>query len=418
MIRLFFVAALTLWLPAGLAAQNPPDPKKEQKPEVRKDEKAPKQEPGKDEKPGKDDKAAKDDKAGKENKEGEEPASEGEPEMADFRRRMEKFRLRLFLGVGYQKFKPAILSEAGPAWQLNNFIRAANGVSQPAILIGDAGSIPAVPLRWGLDFTWRDRITASFERHFITQSYSQKYPAKVTFLAPGNASYQNAIYEGLRVLKWIERRDELEVMYLHPLPKGIKAGGFIARQEYVENIEVSMGSLTATRAGTNDGGILTWSQGGSVPATFRTSGWLLGPAVRYQLFEWLGFTYKLAPFQRKGNFDMAGLQILSAQTYTTAGAPGAIAYQALAPFHFGSFKDKGMRHTLETALRLYCRYSVHLGIVKEDFSRSYDSYFGYTFSPTINFHPKTNGLGIGEMSQSFNSSTLAMYLKFGLHFYF
>jgi hypothetical protein len=252
----------------------------------------------------------------------------------------------------------------------------------------------------------------------LLSPYSVKYPSKVTFLAPGNATYQTAIYEGLRLLKWAERRDEVELMYLHPVSrKGVKLGGFVTRQEYTENITVSMGSLTATRASSTDGGVLTWSEGGSIPGQYRTSGWLAGPAVRYQLFEWLGLTYKLSPFRRSGDFDMSGLQVLTSQQYNTAGQAGEQVPYFLAPVHFGSFQDKGMRHALEAALRLYCRYSVHLGLVKEDFNRSYSSYFGYTFSPTTNFHPKTQGLGIGEMSQSFKGSRLEVYMRFGLHFY-
>lgn len=399
-MRILCLSLVFVFGSLGLSAQEPPkkeEPKKQEN-------KEPKKEEGK---PG--DPAKKDEKA---------PASERTDEMADFRRRGEKFRLRFFLGAGYQTLHPAILSEAGPAWQLNNLIRAADGRSQPAFLVEDTGTIPAIPMRWGADFTYRDRITVAVERHFTTQTYSTKYPSKVTFLAPGNATYQTAMYEGLRLIKWQERRDELEVMYLHPLSsKGIKIGGFLTRQEYTENIEVSMGSLIATRASTTDGGVLTWSEGGSVPATYRTSGWLVGPAVRYQLFEWLGFTYKLSPLRRSGDFNMTGYQILTTQAYTTTGQLGPQSFQIIAPLHFGSFQDKGMRHVLETALRLYCRYSVHLGFVKEDFNRTYSSYFGYTFSPTTNFHPKTNGLGLGEMSQSFRSSNLEVYLKFGLHFY-
>jgi len=400
-MRVFCLAVLFIFCSLELSAQEPP-----------KKEEPKKQDPKKEEgKPG--DPAKKDEKSP-----ANAPVSAPSDEMADFRRRGEKFRLRFFLGAGYQTLHPAILSEAGPAWQLNNLIRAADGRSQPAFLVEDTGTIPAIPMRWGADFTYRDRITVAVERHFTTQTYSTKYPSKVTFLAPGNATYQTAMYEGLRLIKWAERRDELEVMYLHPLSsKGIKIGGFLTRQEYTENIEVSMGSLIATRASTTDGGVLTWSEGGSVPATYRTSGWLVGPAVRYQLFEWLGFTYKLSPLRRSGDFNMTGYQILTTQAYTTTGQLGPQSFQIVAPLHFGSFQDKGMRHVLETALRLYCRYSVHLGFVKEDFNRTYSSYFGYTFSPTTNFHPKTNGLGLGEMSQSFRSSSLEVYLKFGLHFY-
>ncbi len=395
-MRNTIIAFLLLFSVPLLAQQPKVEPPKDQK----KDEKKP--EPGKDE--------------GKESKDA--PSGEDAPDMADFRRRGEKFRLRLFLGAGFESLHPAILSEAGPAWQLNNLIRAGDGRSQAALLMEDTGKIPAVPLRWGADFTYRDRLSLSVERYFITQSYSQKYPAKVTFLAPGNAVYQSAIYEGLRLLKWAERRDEVELMYLHPISsKGVKLGAFVTRQEYTENIIVSMGSLTATRASSTDGGVLTWSEGGSIPGQYRTSGWLAGPAVRYQVFEWLGFTYKLSPLRRSGDFDMSGIQVLTSQQYNTAGQPGEQVPYFLAPVHFGSFEDKGMRHVLEAALRLYCRYSVHLGVVKEDFNRTYSSYFGYTFSPTTDFHPKTQGLGIGEMSQSFKSSRLEVYMRFGLHFY-
>ncbi len=341
--------------------------------------------------------------------------------VTEIRQRPEKFRLRLMAGFGYQSFHPALLSEAGPAWQLNSFIQSADGVSQPNVLIENTGKIPAIPLRWGLDFTFKDRFSVALERFYIDQDYDHKHRAKVSFISPPNSTYQVAAFEGLRLLAWKERRNEMEFMYLHPIStrKGIKLGGFLTRQQSVESVEVSMGSLTGLRASGASGGTQSWTAGGSVSGEYRISGWLVGPAVRYQMFEWLGFTYKFSLIKRAGDFNMTGYQLLSAQNYDLLGQPsGAVSPYLLVPVHGGYFRDNGTRHWLEAVARVYCRYSIHLGFIKEDYTRTYDSYAGITLSQTRNFNPKTSGLGVGEMSQGFKSSRTEIYLKFGVHFYY
>jgi len=331
------------------------------------------------------------------------------PSDGDFPRRKEAFRFRILGGVGYEKIHPMILSEAGPAWQLNSFIRSTDGVSQPAVLIQDTGKIPAVRLKLSGDVAYKDRLFFDYERQWTSEKYSNKYPTRVTFYAPGNSTYENAIYEGLRLLQYKEVTNNYSLTYLHPIGKGVKLGAFVEREEYHENIEISMGSLSLVRA--TD--LLTWSQAGSIPGGYGASGNTFGFAARYQMFEWLSFSYRMNPIRRVGSYNLGGPQILNSQT----GSVGLTDLALLLPVAFGDFSDKGTRHRLETSFRLFCRYYAILGVLKEDYNRSYSIYFGNTFSSATNYTPKTSGLGIGEMSQAHKATKLEVYLKFGGAFF-
>ncbi len=325
-------------------------------------------------------------------------------------RRSEKFRFRILTGAGYEMIRPAILSEAGPAWQLNSLIRASNGISQPAILIQDTKRVPAYRYKLSGDIAFKDRVFFDYERQWTNQQYNKGYPTRVSFAAPANSSYETALYEGLRMLKYKEFTDNASLTYLHPLGKGVKIGGFLEHEAYHENLEISMGSTSLTKVSP---GILTWSQAGTLPASYQAKGNTAGLAVRYQMLEWLGFSYRVNPIRRSGDFKLSGPQILNAQN----GVNGPVSYAVVAPIHYAEFSDSGIRHRFETTFRFLCRYYVIPGIIREEYKRSYSIYVGNTLATVGNFTPKTSGIGFGEMASSHKATKQEVFLKFGAAFF-
>ena len=343
------------------------------------------------------------------------PPTGPEPEEPGaFPRRSDKFRVRALFGAGYGSVLPAILSETGRSWQTNSFVRSGqDGTSQAALIFDQPNRVPEVSYNFGVDISYRDRLTLSLEKYQINRRYDQSDATKVSFLEPGNATYANAAFEGLRLFRYKENRTNIDLLYLHPISnRGLKLGAFVGRESYVENIEVSMGSLNLVRS-TN---ILNWSEAGKIPGEYRESGTVFGPAARFQLFEWLSFNYRMTLLRRSGNFAMSGFQVLNAGPNGTNIAQSTY---LLAPVHAASLEDRGVRHVFETVFRIYCRYSVHVGILKEDYQRSYSSYLGNTFSTGGDFSAKTpGGIGIGEMTNKHDYHKFEVYLRFGVHFFF
>jgi hypothetical protein len=405
-MRLFLIALLITGFP--LFAQNPPkrEPQKTEPPKTE----PPKTEPRKTDPPKTEPPRVEAVKTEEEKAKESEKIDTNAPVLNPYLlRRFEAFRFRVMAGAGYQSIKPSILSEAGPAWQLNSFIRAAsNGTSQPALLIQDTKKVPAYRYKVSGDVAYKDRLFFDYERQWTKQDYSKKYPTRVTFAAPGNSTYETALYEGLRMLEYKEVTNNFSLTYLHPLGKGVKLGGYLEREIYHENLEISMGSLSLTKTNT-----LTWSQAGSIPADYRAAGNTIGFAARYLLFEWLGFYYRINPIRRSGDFKMSGPQIMNIQT----GTNGPTSLSIIVPVDYAQFSDKGIRHRLEASVRFFCRYYAVLGFLKEDYKRNYSIYVGNSFATIGGFTPKTSGLGIGEMSQAHKASKLEVYLKFGAAFF-
>ncbi|MBI3396113.1 MAG: hypothetical protein HY042_09790 [Spirochaetia bacterium] len=428
LFTLFFAAALVYTSPLG--AQETKDNKPDKKP-VKQETPKPVKKPVKQETPKPDNKPRKPDAAKpdtKATKQGDtttggtadtrntSSAGSGGADDPGFPRRNEPFRLRFLLGGGYGKISPVILNEAGPAWETNSFIRASqDGTSQPAVQIEKGRQLTEGSYNWGAELTYKDRLTFGWNRYFIDKRYDKSSPGKITFAEPGNTNYTSAVFEGMRLIRYQEHRDNFELMYLHPIgSKGIKLGGFLAKENYIEDIRISMGSYTLTRATAPQPDLASWSEGGSIPGKYTESGTVFGPAVRYQLFEWLGFTYKMTLLHRTGNFQLAGGQLLN-------GVPGTgAAFQSvLLPVHFAELEDKGIRHTLEGVLRFYCRYSLHVGILKEDYKRSYSSYAGNTLANVGNFSAKTQtGLGFGEMASAHPYHKFEVYVRGGVSVFF
>ncbi|MCE9598047.1 MAG: hypothetical protein K8S54_08770 [Spirochaetia bacterium] len=331
------------------------------------------------------------------------------PASPSYSRRTEKSRIRFLLGPGYGKLEAPILSESTNSWFINSLLRT--GANQQIAVPYEAPSkLTYVSTAVSLEYAFVDRLFLELSWFHINQKFSRNQPGKSSYIAPGNGAYYPSLFEGLRLLRYREDRKTAELMYLHPVWKpGLKLGVLAASEKKFEKNVISMGSYSSSRTSPET---TIWSEGGSIPAEIYFSGSAFGLAARYQIFEWFGMLYKGRSFSREGRMNLVGLQIQD----TVVGG-GTTGLSPLLPVHYATVKEKGTRHNLEGIFKLYCRYNVVVGVMKEDYKRKYGVYLGDTNLTTSNLQKKTEGLGLGEISSSAKGSKLEIYLRFGADFF-
>lgn len=326
-------------------------------------------------------------------------------------------RFRYILGFGRLKHIPGVLSEAGPAWMTNSFI-AASDQNSPVIQLSDPSKLKAWSFYSEFDYTLDDRYTFGLKYYGINQKYGRKDPARIDFFHPASNTKRWSYFEGVRLTRYREENKSIYFKYLYPMFwKGFKAGIYIAQEWYDEKDDISFGSYVATSINAEVApGTINWSQGGIVPAFYNMTGTSFGPAFRYQMYDWLGFHYKLTPVNRSGSMNMSGTRLIQQSNDFT----GQEALSGLFVLATATVSDSGMRHDLEAVFRFLCRYTLHIGILKEDFNRTYSGYISKTFSSgELPFQEKTPTVfGIGELSSSHKIEKLEFYMKFGTSFFF
>ena len=347
--------------------------------------------------------------------------------LDDFRgvslnRRREKSRIRFFFGGGRNNFQPAILNETSSAWQLNNIISATS--TYPAVLsLYSPEKLKAWSFNGGIDYTYKDRLFISANYYDTEQSYDRQDPAQVNFtpLVQSGGAFRRSYFEGMRINRYREINRNVKAMYLHPmLLRGFKGGVFLGKEWYVENNDISFGSYLATSSlSPTLPNTISWSEGGVSPAIYRMSGIIYGLAARYQIFEWFGMHYWITPLKRSGRMNMVGWRALNQTTTNTDGST-TDTLNLLVPVASAKMQDKGMRHRLEGVFNIYCRYTVHLGLLKEDFKRTYESYYGFDNGINAEYYSmKTpTRLGIGELIGEHPMSKFEVYIRFGAGFFF
>ncbi|MCB1307155.1 MAG: hypothetical protein KDK30_03195 [Leptospiraceae bacterium] len=344
------------------------------------------------------------------------PAEEGLP-ADEYFRRSELSRIRIFFGLGEARLKPAILNEITPSWFLNSAIAAGNDINYQAILpLEEADKVNVYTGHFGIDYTFMDRFNVGYHYLHRQREFNDHSPTKITFFAPPDNRFRWAVFESYRLKEYVESMQTLEFKYLHPVwTRGFKIGPYVAREWYREHNDSSFGSFVAPNASApylpNS---INWSALAFTPVNYSMTGWVFGPAFRYQMFDWLGFHYRFVFVKRTGSFNLSGVQPLNREQGGTL-----TAIDLIAPVAGGNVNEEGIRHNFETVFRIYCRYGLHIGIIKEDFTRSYSNYLGYTFGSGGYYSMKTPTLlGIGELSNSYASNTLEVYIKFSTAFFF
>ncbi|MCR9144745.1 MAG: hypothetical protein NXI24_21075 [bacterium] len=333
--------------------------------------------------------------------------------------RREKNRIRFTFGFGRGEVLPGVISEASSSWFLNSAIRSSTDSSyQPVLPVAPGGIAKYWSFQTGLEFVHIDRFFISYNWYRIKQGLGNSNSTTVSFFHPANDRFRWSFFEGVRLATYIEDRRNLEFKYLHPaFFRGFKIGGFIAREWYREENDISYGSFQAS-SGTApvDPNSTAWSVGGVVPGNYDMKGWNLGLAFRYKIFHWFGMQYKLGIVDRSGSYNQGGLQTLTVSNDLT----GAQRLEGLFPFAAGNAKDSGLRHQLEAEFCIYCRFTITVGLLREDFTRDYDSYIGRTFGTIPYFYSEKTaaGLGIGELGGGHELTKQEIYFKFGTDFFF
>ncbi len=333
--------------------------------------------------------------------------------------RREKSRLRFTIGIGKGEVLPGVISEASDSWFLNSAVRSAGDANyQPVLPVSPGGIAKYWSWQMALEYVYLDRFFISYNWYRIKQPLGSNNSTTVSFLHPPSDRFRWSFFEGVRLAQYLEDRRSLEFKYLRPaFTRGLKIGGFIGREWYKEENDISYGSFQATSGASSfDPNSTAWSVGGVVPGDYNMKGWILGPAFRYKIFSWFGLQYTLALVDRKGSYNQAGLQTLNVTNDLT----GEQRIEGLLPFAAGSAKDSGLRHRLEAEFCIYCRFTITVGILKEDLTRTYDSYIGRTLGtrPTFYSEKTALGLGIGELGNSHELTKQEVYVKFGTDFFF
>ncbi|MBX7058765.1 MAG: hypothetical protein K1X75_11930 [Leptospirales bacterium] len=329
-------------------------------------------------------------------------------------RRRELHRIWLQLGLGRAAIRAGILNETPNAWLLNSAVQTGIDSNYPFSIpiLNESTPLHMLTAATSAEYAYADRFFVGLQWRWVDYTTPRESASRVNFLVPGNTALQPSIYEGLRLVRYEERRSAIDFAYLYPLlTPGLKLGGFIAYERFTENNDLTLGSYTGTRSSATPPSTITASNAAVTPARYDMRGWLIGLAARYQIFDWLGVSYRLAPlYRRSGAFSMSGFQTLSQYSNSSG-----LTLLPIFPFAVADFKDSGVRHTLEGTIRFSCIYTFTLGVLKEDMTRTYSSYFGASLSTGGQFASKTpTFIGIGETSASFKITTLEYYMRFGV----
>lgn len=323
-------------------------------------------------------------------------------------------RLRFRLGAGMGDLSPAILDETGPSWLKNSLFRQINDPGAPlAIPYTEAKNLDIFSQHADISYGWKNKIDLILSQDSISGKYGRENPASVNFLSPRTDRYYASAFEGKRLINFRGVSKTLRLSYTHPILSWLMIGPSIGIHRYSERNEVSFGSYSVTRETNVNPNQVTWSIGGSVNAEYTMSGILPGIFMKAKVFPWLEIRSRFELLNRKGNFSLFGSQVLEQQN-----ASGQGTYLGAIPIYAGNAKDTGTIFMLEASLR-YCRFSLDIGIVRQDIKRKYNSYFGDTVGSIAraDYTAGSQGIGFSELSSSYKQTINEIYIMPGVSFH-
>ncbi|MBM9502412.1 hypothetical protein JWG44_19350 [Leptospira sp. 201903071] len=320
-------------------------------------------------------------------------------------------RLRVRIGAGMGDLSPAILDETGPSWLKNSLFRQIGDPGAPlAIPYTSAKNLDIFSQHADISYGWKNKIDLILSQDGVSGKYGRENPASVNFFSPRTDRYYTSAFEGKRLMNFRGVSRTLRLSYTHPILNWLMIGPSIGIHRYSEKNEVSFGSYSVTRENEANPNQVTWSIGGSVNAEYTMSGILPGIFVKAKILPWLEIRSRFELLNRKGNFSLFGSQILEQQN--TSGLLGAV------PIYAGNAKDTGTIFMLEASLR-YCRFSLDIGIVRQDIKRKYNSYFGDTAGSIAraDYTAGSQGIGFSELSSSYKQTVNEIYIMPGVSFH-
>lgn len=324
-------------------------------------------------------------------------------------------RLMFRTGWGIGKLSPAILNETGPAWFQNSLFRQ---ITEP----GAPLSIPYKPAKdlgvnsqfWDIRYGYKNKFEVQLAEDTSLGVYSRDLPASNNFISPRTETYWASSFEGNRLLRFEGVSQHLRFSYTHPFSKIFMIGPSINFHRYTERNNISYGSYSTSRPEATVPNKVTWSIGGDANAEYSMKGIFPGIFTKLKLRDWWELRARVELLDRKGNFSVLGSQIIQ-EVFTD----GSSNLNGVVPAYGGKVRDKGTILNLESSFQ-YCRFTLDIGMIRQDVKRTYESYLGDTVGgvPRSDYSARSVYIGFSEMSTSIKHTVTEFYIMPGVSFFY
>lgn len=324
-----------------------------------------------------------------------------------------RFMIRGGWGIG--KLSPAILNETGPSWFQNSVFRQITEPGAPlAIPYKGVKDLDINSQFFDLRYGYKNKYEVQYAEETSLGVYSRSQPASNNFISPRTDSYWASSFEGNRLLRFEGVSQHLRFSYTHPITKILMIGPSINFHRYTERNNISYGSFSTSRPEATVPNKVTWSIGGDANAEYSMKGILPGIYAKFKLRDWWEIRGRLELLDRKGNFSVLGSQIIQ-EVFND----GSSNLTAVLPAYGGKVRDKGTILNLETSFQ-YCRFSLDIGMIRQDVKRTYDSYLGDTIGsvPRNDYSARSVFVGVSEMSNSIKHTVTEFYIMPGVSFFY
>ncbi|TGN19236.1 hypothetical protein [Leptospira idonii] len=324
-----------------------------------------------------------------------------------------RFQIRTGAGIG--KLSPAILNETGPAWLANSIMRQANEPNAPlAVPYKQTKTLDTIGQFWDFTYGWKNKIEIQLAQNTTLGKYGRDQPASIDFVSPRTDQYWASVFEGNRLLRFEGVSQHFRFSYTHPFTKWLMIGPSINIHRYTEKNNISYGSYSTSRPEAAIPNKATWSIGGDAKAEYYMKGILPGLYLKAKIRDWWEIRSRLELLDRKGDFSVLGSQIIQ-ESYSD----GNVGYTGVLPAYAGQARDKGTLFMLESSFR-YCRFSLDVGLIRQDIKRSYSLYLGDTIGnvPRNDYSARSVQVGFTEMSQSTKHTVTEIYIAPGVSFHY
>jgi hypothetical protein len=317
-------------------------------------------------------------------------------------------RLQFRLGAGVGRLDSAILNETGKNWFTNSIFRQGIDPGAPlAIPIKETKNLATTPQYRDITYGYKNKYEIQFAQDLTLGKYGRENPASVDFFAPRTDTYWASAFEGNRLLRFEGKSQHLRFSYIHPIRNWLSVGPSLNLHQYSEKNQISYGSYASVRTAHRT----TWSFGGDANAEFSMHGILPGILMKMKLTDWWELRSRFELINRKGNFSVFGSQLITQDTSTGSGYTGVL------PIYAGKAQDKGTIFFLESSFR-YCRFSLDIGLIRQDYKRKYSEYYGDTVGNVIrtDYSARSVLIGFSELSNTSKQSTTEIYIMPGVSF--
>ena len=270
------------------------------------------------------------------------------------------------------------------------------------------------PQFWDITYGYKNKYEIQYAEHTSLGKYNRGSPASIDFFNPRSTNYFASVFEGNRLLRFEGVNTHLRFSYTHPITSYLMIGPSINFHRYTERNNIYYGSYTTSRPEAPVANKNTWSIGGDANAEYSMSGILPGIFAKLKVKDWWEVRARLELLDRKGNFSVLGSQIIR-ETFEN----GSAFITGVVPAYGGQVRDKGTIFNLETSFR-YCRFSLDLGMIRQDIKRTYPLYLGDTLGNVnrTDYSVRSIGIGISEMSSSIKHTVTEFYIMPSVSFHY